>query len=286
MSAELIGTLIGLLAVGLLIFFVCRPSAQARRHAAERKRDDELNEAVRRRITAQAAARAIKKAQPAGLVLTVDQLAKVNRERRLTGRHQLSREGFKAAVEARRADSRAPAAGSPTNDWLLWFLVFNTDDSRHHGQIDHARGDITIQPGGGAYGGAGASGSWTAADVPTDLDAPSRAAAMAGGVVLGATLGHPGYDTPEQRDAAMERGNESRTDYGTGSPTSRDDSPAYEAPSSRESSTPSSSESSSYSSSSDSGGGSSSYSSSSDSGSSSSSGGGDGGGGGGGGGGD
>lgn len=198
---------------------------------------------------------------PRPVRLTRHQLMRLNIQRRNAGRLMLSARGIETAIRA-APDRVAPSSSS--NDWLLYLMLYEAMNSDHTTRYDDIGTGVEITPGGGTFGGAGASGAWT------DTSSPVHDDPGAGGPSW--TDSHP--DTLSADKASAQEWSSPDP-----SPTNHSDD------SSSSTSSDSSSSSSSGSSSSSSDSGSSSSSSSGDSGGGSSGGGGDSGGGGGGGGG-
>jgi hypothetical protein len=95
-------------------------------------------------------------------------LASVNRQRKLTGRPMLNRDGFSNAVaHAWDQPRRQP---DTTNEWLTYFILYQCFIVDHQSRSEVPHGGITIDPEqpynghGGEFGGAGATGTWTPAD--------------------------------------------------------------------------------------------------------------------------
>jgi hypothetical protein len=95
-------------------------------------------------------------------------LASVNRQRKLTGRPMLNRDGFQNAIaHAWDQPRRQP---DTTNEWLTYFILYQCFMLDHQSRSEMPHGGITINPEqpynghGGEFGGAGATGTWTPAD--------------------------------------------------------------------------------------------------------------------------
>lgn len=204
------------------------------------------------------------------VTLSREQLKRLNIQRRMSKRPALSPEGFRNAVVAAPAPS-----GNSQNDWLLYFLMYNATDTREHCHRDDIGTGIVIdnKVGGGTFGGAGATSSWTDAPISlgaADDKAVSQGVAVVAGVAIGSSVAASSYNgerdeeernrqtaitaaTPLAFASEEYRGNESASPSRHESSSRYDN--AYDAPSSTPSyeSSSSSSSSSSY----DSGGGSS-----------------------------
>jgi uncharacterized membrane protein YgcG len=91
--------------------------------------------------------------------LTSHALTRLNVQRRATGRPPLSPAGYYRALQT------APDTTRSQNDWLLWFLLWDANSHSNAHQYcqrnDNISNSLEIQPGGGQFGGAGASGMWT-----------------------------------------------------------------------------------------------------------------------------
>lgn len=113
--------------------------------------------------------------------LSAHALTRVNVQRRITGRPALSPAGIhRAAVH--HTDSTSLQS---QNDWLLYFLMLDHTSGSTNGQPwtqshDKIGEALEVIPGGGAFGGAGASAAWFAdphadmIDAGTILRADSR----------------------------------------------------------------------------------------------------------------
>jgi hypothetical protein len=204
--------------------------------------------------------------------LTPQALTAVNRQRRITGRPCLSPAGFYRATVTAPADRRLESQ----NDWLLYYLLWNV-----HGHSnpyaycqtnERIPNTLEIQPGGGEYGGGGASGMWTedpnGGKLVENITQAAGAAAVIGGMSVPGDWGDNGNRAPSVADPlpfeTPTRSNDTPPDIAPPTPSSEppnstsntESSPSYSAPESSPSSTYSSSDSgSSYSGGGDSGGG-------------------------------
>lgn len=176
--------------------------------------------------------------------LTARELERANIRRRLADRKPLSRAGFQAAVAS------APQQYRTSDQWLNWFLIYEIVLSEHGSHSTTVSTGITVQPdepGGGQYGGAGASGGWEGEQRPAPSIADpsfSNAAAFAAGAALAGSDPGPAPSEPSRPDPSP------APSYSAPNP-----SPSYSSSSDSSSSSSSSSDSGSSGGGGDSGGG-------------------------------
>lgn len=134
---------------------------------ARRKAQAVLDRAREEALAFHRTGRAAKTRPP--VKLTGQALTRLNIQRRATGRPPLSPAGYHRAIE------KAPAETLRSqNDWLLYFLLWSSTDETPGYPSGYAQSHVTIphsleiQPGGGQFGGGGASGMWTADPVIDD----------------------------------------------------------------------------------------------------------------------
>jgi len=147
--------------------------------------------------------------KPRTVRLTPQALTALNRQRHITGRPALSPAGFYRAIQAAPADRRLESQ----NDWLLYFLLFDVHSQPGHPSqycqtqrpIQNA---LEILPGGGEFGGAGASGAWSQERLTDILEPHSRSGAV---VTAGAFVG-AGLAAAELAEAKAEERDVVRTD--------------------------------------------------------------------------
>lgn len=164
------------------------------------------------------------------------QLEHVNNHRRMQGKQPLNLLGFQNALRG------APTSAS--DDWinyLILYEVLSADETSHRISVDSG---ITVTPGGGEYGGAGAQGSWSD---PTATKVDPYAA-----VAAAAFSPTTRTDTPDPSSYAPATPSPSVPDPAPYSPSNSDTSSSYS--SSSDSSSSSSSDSGSSSGGGDSGG--------------------------------
>lgn len=116
------------------------------------------------------------------VILTPRMLERANIRRQAAGAPPLTRDGFKQAVALSSVQHRN------SDDWIIYFIAYQCMIEDHEASSSHVDQGITVQPdepGGGQFGGAGASSSWDPQD-PAPV-AASRvgvgALAVAAGVI-------------------------------------------------------------------------------------------------------
>lgn len=150
--------------------------------------------------------------------LTARMLERVNTQRRIKGQPPMNRKGFQAAVAS------SPTQYRTSNDWLTYLIIYQIVTSDHESPRVYVDTGITVQPdqpGGGQYGGAGASGGWE----------PS-AAMLAAGAAAGAYVSDPGRDPlPAAMDSGRTYSDPTPTPTPTPTPYSAPDpTPSYSDP--------------------------------------------------------
>lgn len=121
--------------------------------------------------------------------LTARELERANIRRRLAERKPLSRAGFQAAIAS------APTQYRTSDQWLNWFLIYEIVLAEHGSHSTAVNTGITVlpdEPGGGQYGGAGASGGWS--------DPGQNGATFAAGAALIASDPGPAVQEPSRSD--------------------------------------------------------------------------------------
>lgn len=187
-----------------------------------------------------------------GVRLSRTTLEEINLKRRLAGRSPLNAAGISQAI----ASAPAGQQSTSSSDWILYLMLYNALIDDHQGYRADIGQGVTIEPGGGSFGGAGATGVW---DDPAGAaaTAPSAGLAMAAGGVIGAgaaiiasgataaptpapadpdpmtrsggPTGEPAVDVPVPAPASEPVDTSSRESYGSGY-SAPDPTPSYSAP--------------------------------------------------------